>query len=394
MISSTMRNAIVVSAFAVATFHVQPGLAASITPAPSPSATATSAITASPALLQFSYRGPGHDASVRVTDALSGTSMTESDNCSPMAHVAISPVQIVATIVVSPILDGSCAITVKDSRGQSVEIPVTIDGSKVGIQFITPANVPSTAAWGHETSGLRLSLKRNQTDVAVGAPVVATIDLENLGPDQDVDLGCNIREWYRLNIVDRQGRELSHASSDPVDCYSTMGTSQLKHDEVIEVAFPVDIRAMSEPGLYTLSTTAVLRRPAISRTGADGTSTYDQPILATLTSNIVQLNVRSTVPSVIPTPVVTSDATITYRAPLIYPQWAYERRIQGSVIVLVTIGVTGNVVAVNVDTSSGYAILDEAALTAARANRYTPYLVNGNPFQTQYKIYYEFRMGH
>jgi TonB family protein len=265
-------------------------------------------------------------------------------------------------------------------------------GPHEGIFYLTVASMPSTAVWGPEINGLRLFLSLSRSNLQVGASVLATIDLENLGPDRAIQLGCGgPQNWYQLIIVDSNGLELPQPAAMPADCYS-LGISQLTHSSVIEGTFPLDGHRISTAGSYTVNATMILRLPSTARTSADGTVTYDQHIVGTLTSNTVRLDVVPATPTAKSTPVTTIDATISYRAPLMYPQWAYERGIQGTVVVIVTIGVKGDLVTATVFKSSGYRLLDEAALSAARANTYTPYYINGNPFQTQYKIQYEFRV--
>jgi protein TonB len=100
-------------------------------------------------------------------------------------------------------------------------------------------------------------------------------------------------------------------------------------------------------------------------------------------------------PSAAPTPnapVVIDDSKFKYKAPLEYPSIALEQNIEGTVIVLVTIGPDGTLLSATIDVSSGNASLDEAALKAARASLYTPYLANGVPAAQQYKIVYDFQL--
>ena len=86
------------------------------------------------------------------------------------------------------------------------------------------------------------------------------------------------------------------------------------------------------------------------------------------------------------------DSTFKYRAPLEYPEIAIQQNIEGTVVVLVTIGPDGSIISATIAVSSGNASLDEAALKAARACLYTPYLANGVPTEQQYKIVYDFRL--
>jgi TonB family protein len=99
-------------------------------------------------------------------------------------------------------------------------------------------------------------------------------------------------------------------------------------------------------------------------------------------------------PSVAPTngPIPTSEGTFKYRAPLDYPEIAIQQHIEGTAVVLVTIGADGALISATIAVSSGNANLDEAALKAARASLYTPYLANGVPTEQQYKIVYDFRL--
>jgi protein TonB len=91
-------------------------------------------------------------------------------------------------------------------------------------------------------------------------------------------------------------------------------------------------------------------------------------------------------------PISEQQGTFSYKAPLEYPPIKIEERVEGTVIVLVTIGPDGSLLSATIAVSSGDAQLDEAALASARASRYTPYLVNGSPVQQQYKIVYDFRL--
>lgn len=92
-------------------------------------------------------------------------------------------------------------------------------------------------------------------------------------------------------------------------------------------------------------------------------------------------------------PITATEANFTYKATPDYPQIAQDQGIQGTAIVLVTIGVDGNLVSATIDRSSGNALLDQAALKAAHASRFHPYLVNGKPVEQQYTIVYEFTLG-
>ncbi|HEY5095986.1 MAG TPA: energy transducer TonB [Candidatus Eremiobacteraceae bacterium] len=117
------------------------------------------------------------------------------------------------------------------------------------------------------------------------------------------------------------------------------------------------------------------------------------------TPGVVEPSAPPVVPSAAPVatstpsgPVVIRDSTFKYKAPLEYPLYEIQARIEGTVVVLVTIGPDGNVLSASVSTTSGNAHLDEAALKAARASSYTSYYVGGVAVEQQYLIVYEFRL--
>jgi len=86
-------------------------------------------------------------------------------------------------------------------------------------------------------------------------------------------------------------------------------------------------------------------------------------------------------------PVSVTDADYKYKAPLEYPEPAKLQGIQGKTIVLVTIGTSGQLVAVKIYQSSGNALLDNAALRAARASTFRPPSV-----QSDYLLEYVFQL--
>lgn len=69
-----------------------------------------------------------------------------------------------------------------------------------------------------------------------------------------------------------------------------------------------------------------------------------------------------------------------------YPRLSLERREEGAAVVLVDIDTQGRVVKAVIDTSSGYARLDQAALQAARQARFKPYTYAGVAYSSQTKL--------
>ncbi|HLX79094.1 MAG TPA: TonB family protein [Burkholderiales bacterium] len=67
-----------------------------------------------------------------------------------------------------------------------------------------------------------------------------------------------------------------------------------------------------------------------------------------------------------------ASATEQLRRELLYPREAIERGLQGEAVMLLFLDQSGNVIAARVEASSGYAILDDAAVRAVRSLRALP----------------------
>jgi protein TonB len=95
-----------------------------------------------------------------------------------------------------------------------------------------------------------------------------------------------------------------------------------------------------------------------------------------------------------PTPVyaprVIVDARFVDRVAPVYPDIAREQGVQGTAIVLATVGPKGNVISVQIDQSAGNKLLDQAALFAARSSRFVPPEIDGKPATETYRIVYSF----
>jgi protein TonB len=62
-----------------------------------------------------------------------------------------------------------------------------------------------------------------------------------------------------------------------------------------------------------------------------------------------------------------------FRRELRYPAEAIERGLQGEALVLLFLDASGNAIAARLEASSGHALLDDAAVQAARSLRSLPY---------------------
>jgi TonB family protein len=84
------------------------------------------------------------------------------------------------------------------------------------------------------------------------------------------------------------------------------------------------------------------------------------------------------------------SARFKFKAPLNYPQIAKDTDVSGRVIVTVQLGTEGQLVSSRVAESSRFALLDAAALEAARSSTFTAHTLDGIPVVSWYKIIYKF----
>jgi protein TonB len=76
----------------------------------------------------------------------------------------------------------------------------------------------------------------------------------------------------------------------------------------------------------------------------------------------------------------------------VYPPAARAQRIEGTVLLLVTVDSAGRVTDASISQSSGHAILDRAALAAVRAWRFEPARQGGAPVIAQVELPVRFQM--
>jgi len=107
-----------------------------------------------------------------------------------------------------------------------------------------------------------------------------------------------------------------------------------------------------------------------------------------------QTSAEETEPQASPTPIDARDIIISARfinrVEPNFPEVAINQGVEGTVIVLVTIGPDGVPSDVRVWQSSGNAALDRAAMQAAQQSTYAPPEVNGEPATQTYRVIYTF----
>jgi periplasmic protein TonB len=89
-------------------------------------------------------------------------------------------------------------------------------------------------------------------------------------------------------------------------------------------------------------------------------------------------------------PQVVVDARFANRVQPDYPEIAREQNIQGTAIVLVTVGPKGNVISQRLERSAGHPLLDQAALAAAARSSFLPPKIDGKPATETYRVSYTF----
>lgn len=128
-----------------------------------------------------------------------------------------------------------------------------------------------------------------------------------------------------------------------------------------------------------------------SRKGVVVTATTQPPVVA---ASPVAAESLPPVPEANATPIDARDIIISarfiHRVEPDYPQLDIDAGVQGTVIVLVTIGPDGTPSDLRVWQSSGDASLDRAALEAARSSTFAPPEVDGQPATQTYRIIYTF----
>jgi len=91
-------------------------------------------------------------------------------------------------------------------------------------------------------------------------------------------------------------------------------------------------------------------------------------------------------------PAVVVEARFVSQVQPIYPEIARNQGIQGTTIVLVTVGPSGNVISQSIGQSAGNRLLDGAALDAARASKFQAPEVDGHPATQTYRVVYTFSL--
>lgn len=117
-----------------------------------------------------------------------------------------------------------------------------------------------------------------------------------------------------------------------------------------------------------------------------------QPAPKSTTAVVAQAAAPDPAPTEIYAPEVVVDARFINEVRPEYPDIAKETGQQGSAVVLVTIGPKGNVVSAKIGQSAGNAMLDQAALKAARASTFQAPRIDGKAATETYRIVYNFSL--
>lgn len=85
-----------------------------------------------------------------------------------------------------------------------------------------------------------------------------------------------------------------------------------------------------------------------------------------------------------------TDADFASRVEPSYPQVAFRAGIHGQVVVSITVGSDGRLLASSIQSSSGSTLLDDAALEAVRESMYRPPVLLGIPMERSYTVTFTF----
>lgn len=148
-------------------------------------------------------------------------------------------------------------------------------------------------------------------------------------------------------------------------------------------AVPEPVAAVSPP------------RPPVSVTASGAVPTATNAVATNAVARAVASPVAAA-PVAAPAPgeVVRLTGPVSYRkrAEPVYPALARQRQQQGSVLLLVAIDAAGHPVRVEVRRSSGFPLLDRAAVQAVRESEFAPGLSNGRPVPAEVEVPVTFRL--
>ncbi len=143
----------------------------------------------------------------------------------------------------------------------------------------------------------------------------------------------------------------------------------------------------------TTPTYTAVNQGSSGATGTSNAATRTTAVAATATPATVAM---AQTPEADATPVyapdVVVDARFTHQVQPEYPEMAKTQGVQGTAVVLATIGPTGSVVSARIDQSTGNKMLDDAALTAAKGSGFQPPIINGKPATETYRLVYSFSL--
>ncbi len=145
---------------------------------------------------------------------------------------------------------------------------------------------------------------------------------------------------------------------------STPPTEQLIPSTTLAVAKDLDFEELDFDNPFSKP------KPAVDKATRAGTKTSGK----TIAKKASKSDTRKTTAGLAKK--ITSPASLISRSIPNYPSSARRKGIEGSVIVTVTIGVSGNISSSHISRSSGHPSLDSSALTAARKFRFKP-AING-----------------
>ena len=132
----------------------------------------------------------------------------------------------------------------------------------------------------------------------------------------------------------------------------------------------------------------IARPPTLPRPGGKGQTAGDDT-----RGSPEPIAPESPVPSTPPEPVASfAPCRMTRKIQPDYPDWAKSAGIQGTAIVILSLGPDGQVLSAHIGESSGSAALDQAALAAARASGYACPAGTGNGGPDLYQVIYTFRL--
>jgi TonB family protein len=198
----------------------------------------------------------------------------------------------------------------------------------------------------------------------------------------DEDLGCIVAQ-SPLTDPSRNASEESRYCFQPSSLavrLSVLGVTQYAYDSITQFDGQYIAQDLRITPAGKLASEVDVHVDALEDLGPVSDAEFSPPVAETGSAGAVPIPMS-----------VMAGKRISGKTPK-YPSSAKKKHIQGTVVLLATIGKDGNIR--DLEVVSGPPELQEPSVEAVREWRYTPYLLNGQPVEVETQINVNFALGH